>query len=438
MTSAESTQPSGTMSQSNLNERDVSRPLKRTKMSNNEIVNEYETYRKRLKQEGHLAYKGEASSTLINNLKELQQIYSIVQKNSNLSVHFSDAQALNDTANFAAINAKNLKMDDLGLSLNCDDFLSSMKSYLLNVPGTSLDDDADGDNTDLKVKKLEANSRSEVFSDSEDETNNGIGNNTADNGGDDEDDDNNDNSYYEQKFNSFSWLRLGLLFYKSSNKPVPMEFLNGPLETEKKASTRTRIIDDTKGLTLSTAQQVQTDDMEVDTQNTSSLVRSVFTTVRRKQTENPEPVNFFKFFIDPQSFSQSVENLFFTSFLIRDARLELTVNDSGIPMISKVDVERTHQILNNDKAAKAATTHHISSFDHETWQALVEKFDITESYLGHRTVEEDLVEIPEMELEAGEDEEYNEQENHTKYEETLTKTQDLDTNSLGSFSDTEA
>lgn len=36
-----------------------------------------------------------------------------------------------------------------------------------------------------------------------------------------------------------------------------------------------------------------------------------------------EPVNFFKFFVNPNSFSQSVENLFYLSFLIRDSKMAI-------------------------------------------------------------------------------------------------------------------
>lgn len=43
-------------------------------------------------------------------------------------------------------------------------------------------------------------------------------------------------------------------------------------------------------------------------------------------------VNLFKFIINPDDFAQSVENLFYLSFLIRDGTCSLEV-DSGEPMI---------------------------------------------------------------------------------------------------------
>jgi non-structural maintenance of chromosomes element 4 len=45
--------------------------------------------------------------------------------------------------------------------------------------------------------------------------------------------------------------------------------------------------------------------------------------------EDLEPINFFKFVVHPQSFSQTVENLFYLSFLIRDAKAYVHVDDNN-------------------------------------------------------------------------------------------------------------
>ena len=49
-----------------------------------------------------------------------------------------------------------------------------------------------------------------------------------------------------------------------------------------------------------------------------------------------EPVNIFKFIINPNDFGQSVENLFYLSFLIRDGKCAFSVDEeSGEPTISE-------------------------------------------------------------------------------------------------------
>jgi hypothetical protein len=45
------------------------------------------------------------------------------------------------------------------------------------------------------------------------------------------------------------------------------------------------------------------------------------------------PINLFKFVVNPHSFAQSVENIFYLSFLIRDAKVALETNDDGEPVI---------------------------------------------------------------------------------------------------------
>lgn len=44
-------------------------------------------------------------------------------------------------------------------------------------------------------------------------------------------------------------------------------------------------------------------------------------------------INLFKFIINPNDFGQSVENMFYLSFLIRDGKCALETNEEGEPMI---------------------------------------------------------------------------------------------------------
>jgi len=44
-------------------------------------------------------------------------------------------------------------------------------------------------------------------------------------------------------------------------------------------------------------------------------------------------VNLFRFVINPNDFAQSVENLFYLSFLIRDGECALEIEEDGEPVI---------------------------------------------------------------------------------------------------------
>jgi non-structural maintenance of chromosomes element 4 len=46
-------------------------------------------------------------------------------------------------------------------------------------------------------------------------------------------------------------------------------------------------------------------------------------------------VDLFKFVVNPYSFGQTVENMFYVSFLIRDGKAGITIDDDGLPAVGK-------------------------------------------------------------------------------------------------------
>jgi hypothetical protein len=46
-------------------------------------------------------------------------------------------------------------------------------------------------------------------------------------------------------------------------------------------------------------------------------------------------IDLFKFVINPKSFGQTVENLFYVSFLIRDGKAGIQVDDNGLAYLSE-------------------------------------------------------------------------------------------------------
>jgi hypothetical protein len=47
------------------------------------------------------------------------------------------------------------------------------------------------------------------------------------------------------------------------------------------------------------------------------------------------PRNFFEFVVNPESFGQSVENLFYASFLIRDGTAGIRLDEDNQPVICR-------------------------------------------------------------------------------------------------------
>lgn len=342
------------------------------KVNNEELLERYERIRKEIEDELGKAYKGEASNKVIVYLEELKSVYDVLRagKVKVTKVQLADAESLMNMANLAAINARNLKMGDVGMALQQGDFVTHMKKYLNGGSGSG---SGGGENE-------------------EDEDFN-------ENGGD-----RTSTNAQEEVFNSFDWPKLGSFMYKVTGKPLPMQFLNGPFELEKTVVTRRRAVDDTNNSEAKTAHQVEAGDIaEAETNNTANLVRSVYGSFSRKSEGNA--INFFKFFINPRSFSQSVENLFFTSFLLRDARVKLYKDEQGTPMIDLTDVQQFQAASSNPPTGD--TVHHIASFDYSTWENLIRKYNITEPFLDHRDDGEDANVFDDSDEELSNDEEGN-------------------------------
>lgn len=335
-------------------------------MSNNELISGYDKVNRQMLRFTSEAMKGDADEVIQDSLDAITQLYAKVQKSgrTNTKIHLKDSEAFEHVSNLAAINAKNMKFDDAGLQLNQQEFVKKIKLFMLEVK----EEEMDGD----ELTNIEAS-----------DINNGLVTN-------------------EDLFNQHNWLKMGILYQLMSRKSVRLDFLNGPLATEKKAmKARTRRIDDTNGnATATTARNVQASEIANNAeQNTAVMVQQVYRIFEKKDQGQFAGVNFFKFFINPKSFSQSIENLFFTSFLIKDAKLKLYIED-GIPMVQMISVQE----MQHHRGTKGGSNsvHQIASLDYSTWQNLITTFNITESFLGHRGGTEDA--FPEEDMELGKEE----------------------------------
>lgn len=96
---------------------------------------------------------------------------------------------------------------------------------------------------------------------------------------------------------------------------------------------------------------------------------------------------FFKFVINPRSFGQTIENMFYVSFLIRDGKLGISVDNRGLPYLNETE-PRTGS--GEGGRGKDSNSKHqaVLAMDMKEWQDLIEAFDIKEPMIKHRKEEE--------------------------------------------------
>ncbi|KAG7889772.1 hypothetical protein KL936_002446 [Ogataea polymorpha] len=178
----------------------------------------------------------------------------------------------------------------------------------------------------------------------------------------------------------FDWLKAGLLYSSCSRRVPSAEFLLGPLEiTRKTRVSRPRLQDDSKsGVSRTASKRSASELMEQDRQDdTTANSERCF---RKLRTLNMARKNLFEFFIDPKSFARSVENLFYTSFLINHGKMILGHDASGVPYVQEANPETFKNLpryVNRDDSK----SHIIFNLDHVTWKGLIDRFNIQEAFL---------------------------------------------------------
>lgn len=92
-------------------------------------------------------------------------------------------------------------------------------------------------------------------------------------------------------------------------------------------------------------------------------------------------IDLMRFVVNPKSFGQTIENLFYVSFLIRDGRVEIDFDEDGLPALAPVDREG-----DDVGAIRQSTSKHqaILSMDMETWQDIIDTLGLEEPMIEHR------------------------------------------------------
>ncbi|KAF3480111.1 nuclear protein Qri2/Nse4 [Arthroderma uncinatum] len=91
-------------------------------------------------------------------------------------------------------------------------------------------------------------------------------------------------------------------------------------------------------------------------------------------------VPLFRFCINPRSFGQSVENLFYVSFLVRDGSIGMSMDGNNLPTLLPSEP------LAPSEAREQGIQKHQAVFglDFNTWAQLIETFDIKDPLIPHR------------------------------------------------------
>ncbi|KAI0364647.1 hypothetical protein BV20DRAFT_974214 [Pilatotrama ljubarskyi] len=173
------------------------------------------------------------------------------------------------------------------------------------------------------------------------------------------------------------WERIARRALAKSRRVPAMDFMLGPLSIEPKkrnAVKRARLEKNKED--MKKPQEITEDDITRSENETTKNVA----TIERILMHTEGPVNLFKFIVNPKDFGQSVENLFYLSFLIRDGKCALEITEDTSEPVIMLCEQPTQEDYENGLVKHQI----VMEFDMETWRRAIEVFDIKEAMIPQR------------------------------------------------------
>lgn len=125
-------------------------------------------------------------------------------------------------------------------------------------------------------------------------------------------------------------------------------------------------------------EELQVDDIQKEENETTRNIKAVHSILSMVG-----PLPFWKFVINPDSFSQSVENVFYCAFLTKEGRV--VVSEAEDKSLRYPDVTITAcEALADEERALMPKYQYMVTLDIPSWKMLIQKYNITESSIPTR------------------------------------------------------
>ncbi|KAJ3539003.1 hypothetical protein NM688_g6431 [Phlebia brevispora] len=178
--------------------------------------------------------------------------------------------------------------------------------------------------------------------------------------------DDDEDEYHDDDTAPLTWERIGWKVVAKSHRVPAMDFMLGPLSIEQKTrqvAKRARLEKHKEDQRK--PQEIKEEDITRSENETTKNVANI-----ENILQSTGKINLFRFIINPNDFGQSVENLFYLSFLIRDGKCALDF-DSGQPMIMLCEAPSQQDYDDGLKKHQL-----VMEFDMATWKRAIQVFNI--------------------------------------------------------------
>ena len=279
----------------------------------------------------------EDPTALIDYFRQSDNIVKNVKQTAEAAI---DARGLVLAAEISARRVQRLTSGNVGNGIDVDEFVSKCITYMLQ--GRGIEDDRADELSSTQRRRRQPANRGALGSDDEDEI------------GDDGD--------------MLNWAHLGrFACVPAVRRPALPGFLLGPLSIEKKAR---KIAKRSAPFRVNNLREVRPQELRAedlkrsDKNDLPSICKKIHVRLATAQQQaqdavedafsrmDEEPsdevqlalmdqhalrstggIDLLRFVVNPRSFGQTVENMFYVSFLIREGSVKLEFDDNGLPAI---------------------------------------------------------------------------------------------------------
>eukprot|EP00049_Salpingoeca_infusionum_P007991 m.128918 g.128918 ORF g.128918 m.128918 type:complete len:354 (+) comp13881_c0_seq2:245-1306(+) len=165
--------------------------------------------------------------------------------------------------------------------------------------------------------------------------------------------------------------KLGLIGLKYLRLTPSVDTMHGPALVEFTKRQRVVAHKTTRSqLTVAEAKRVHEEDEEASGSNHATVLECFQKFAEQSAAEQQCDIGdvlipYLKFIVNPDSFSQTVENLFYVSFLVKAGDLRLTVGDDDLPYLQLQDQEQ-------QAAETSEPQHAFITLTMDQWRQLIE------------------------------------------------------------------
>ncbi|ERF76012.1 hypothetical protein EPUS_08266 [Endocarpon pusillum Z07020] len=321
------------------------------------------------------------SNGLVTIIHRADEYFRAVKQTSDATI---DSRTLVQAADLSYKRTNELSLGDSSVGIDVDDFVTKCVSFMRRADGGN-NQGAGATGTQSQRRRRQGDA-------------------------DDEDDEEND----EQ----LNWAHLGrLACFPHNARPCVSGFLLGPLSVQKKTRQQTqrraREVRANPANATRPQELVEEDLEKQETANLTVICKEIERLLGRTQAKGWEAcekeqaeredmtedealemmlshgisddgcVPLFDFCVNPKSFGQTVENLFYISFLIKEGSVGLNFDGRGLPTLGCADREPGEE----QQAKGSSRNQAVFALDFEVWEEIIESHGIQKSLIPHREEE---------------------------------------------------